>query len=254
MESKESRRYFVTAGTGFIGREIVRQLLKREDTAHIVCLTRGRKPNAIEHPKLQYWKGDILDCTFPNGVHIWDGDCHALQDFTDLIHGANDASTDNAEVIIEGTIRVMKWAGENGIKRSLLLSSGAAEKRDTIYGRAKLQSESIVGAYGGKIARIYATIGPESPVDGPFAVGQFLDQARKKDGVIKCWGPSAVRTYIDVTDCARWLLKILDDGPMDKPIDVGGDTPITIGAVADLIGELFHAKVEKEDDAGRVDS
>jgi len=239
------RRYFCTGATGFIGREIVRQLLKREDTQAIVCLTRGLKPNAIEHPKLQYWKGDITDCVFPEGVVVAYDDHKQILPFTDLIHGANAASfTSHKEYYetVEGTARVMKWArGMN----ALLLSTGGIH-RNTVYAQAKRQSELIAQQHGARIARIYATVGPEIPLDGPFAVGQFVGMALKRE-TINCWGPSAIRTYIDVTDCARWLLTILDSDT-EEPVDVAGNVQMFVGEVADLVGEIFGVPVMKHSD------
>ncbi len=246
------RRYFITGGTGFIGREIVRQLLEREDTESIHCLTRAEKPTSIRHTKLCYWHGDILDCKFSE-----------MFSYTDVIHGANEAN-DTLQpdqmryyyTIVEGTERVMKWAATKGIKRSILLSSGGVV-RDTIYGRGKRQSERIVNFYGqeheAKIARIYATVGPESPLNGQYAAGLFIGQALR-DGVIKYWGGTSVRTYIDITDCARWLLKILDDGPALKPVDVAGDKTILIADLAQLVGDVFKVPVVKVAGPDRSDA
>lgn len=256
------RRYFVTGSTGFIGREIVRQLLDREDTEWIKCLTRGGRKDLIQHPKIKYQIGDITTCQFQ------DPDFNIIARFpTDLIHGANEAN-DTLQpdqmryyyTIVEGTERVMKWAATAGIKRSLLLSSGGVV-RDTIYGRGKRQSERITDFYGqdfglgmdAKIARIYATVGPESPLNGQYAAGLFIGQAMR-DGVIKYWGGTSVRTYIDISDCARWLLKILDDGPALKPVDVAGDKTILISDLAQLVGDVFRVPVVKIEGPDRSDA
>jgi len=76
------RRYFLTGATGFVGRELCRQILRRPNTESVTCLTRGQRlaGTLLSHPKLRYWTGDITECAFPKG------------EFTDLIHGANDAN------------------------------------------------------------------------------------------------------------------------------------------------------------------
>lgn len=253
----QMRRYFCTGATGFIGREIVRQLLQREDTQAIVCLTRGKKQDAIENRKVQYWLGDIEDCVFPQGIKVADDDCVRDLEFTDLIHGANDSafgsgSYYNYYSMVEGTARIAEWAQRHGLRRALLLSSGGIS-RNTLYAQGKRQSELIAKANFWKIARIHATIGPEAPLTGPFSIGQFVGSACRGES-IQCWGPSAVRSYMDVTDCARWLLEILGRGFAVKPIDVGGAVSMRVGDAADLVGEVFGVPVLRQDDSGREDS
>ena len=244
------RRYFISGGTGFIGREIVRQLLEREDTESIICLTRGVRHNHIPvGEKLLYWFGDIVDCKFPDGC-----------EFTDLIHGANEVNDllqpDQMKyyyTIVEGTNRVLKWAATTGIERTLLLSSGAVA-RDTIYGRAKRQSEFLCKAYGlnAKIARIFSVIGPEMPLNGQYAAGRFVGMALSEKRV-RYYGGESVRTYLDVKDCAAYLLKILDDAPPFKPVDVAGYDPIRIDELAHLVAKVFDVPCVKIEGPERVD-
>jgi len=242
------RRYFITGGTGFIGRELVRQLLEREDTEKIVCLTRGLRPGHLRDDRLEYWKGDITSCQFPN------------ESFTDLIHGANEVNDllqpDQLRyyyTIVEGTNRALKWAATTGIERSLILSSGAVA-RDTLYGHAKRQCEIIAKHYGGntKIARIFSVIGPEMPLNGQYAAGRFVGMALK-DQHIRFYGGTSVRSYLDVSDCARWLQQILDHADPLIPVDVASDDPIHVGALAQLTGMVFGVQVSRIEGPDRSD-
>ena len=242
------RSYFVTGGTGFVGREIVRQLLADETTERVVCLTRGKRDNLIQHPKLSYHFGDITNCDFPKDR------------FTDMIHGANDANDlmqpdqyKYYHTIVEGTARVLKWAHERNIDRRLILSSGAVS-RDTIYGRAKSICEKMPFLYRGntKIARIYSVIGEEMPLNGQFAAGRFVWQALQ--GKVEYYGGQSQRTYLHVSDCAAWVLRIIDAGFALTPYDVAGDRQITVEELAIMVANEFGAKLSKVPGPDRVDS
>lgn len=233
------RSYFITGGTGFIGRGIVRALLKRDDTEVIVCLTRGRD-ELMRHPKIRYLFGDVTEVAFP--------EAH----FTDLIHAAGEANDllqpDQPAyyyTIVEGARRVFEWAHKQQIYRTLFVSSGVVFKGDTIYCRAKRLSEWLMGRTlpSGRIARVFSVVGEEMPIDGQYALGRFIAQGLK--GNIQYYESGSVRSYLHIDDCAQWLLTILERGHPNRPYDVGASRPITIANLAHLVGKMMGVPVEE---------
>jgi len=232
------RRYFITGGTGFVGRAIVRELLKRSDTERITCLTRGRD-DLIQHPKLDYWKGDITSVEFP-------GDRHR---FTDLIHGAAEANDllhpdehRYYHAVVSGADRVFQWANSRDFNRILFISSGAVGKGDSPYCQAKRLSEWLCErlAIPTKIARVYSVVGEELPLNGQYAIGRFVGSALQ--GEVKYYRSHSVRSYLHVEDCARHLLDILDRGDC-RAYDVGSTKSITVTDLAHLVANVFEVPI-----------
>ena len=232
------RDYFITGGTGFALSQLVRLLTKLQDTQKIVCLTRGGRQNLFEHHKVEYFQGDITTVEFPNHT------------FTDVIHGAAEANDllipDQPKYyydVVEGSRRLFQWVERRRPERLLYVSSGAVQKGDTAYCRAKRLSEYLCPDYA-KIARIYSLIGPGLPINGQYALGRFIGSALY-GGKVQYYESGSVRSYLHVNDCAKWLLNILDRGARYIPYNVGSARAITVTELAKMVARI--AKVEAEE-------
>lgn len=228
------RAYFITGGTGFVGRALVKELLKRDDTYSILCLTRGR-PNLLAHQKLNYLFGDITSVDFPEAS------------FTDIIHGAAEANDllcpDKSKYyydVVEGSRRLFALANKVKPKRLMYISSGAVIKGDSIYCKAKRMAESLCPAYA-NVVRIYSLVGDEMPMNGQYALGKFIHQAL--NGKIEFYESGSTRSYLHVDDCARWLGQILDHNK--SHYDIGSLKPISIRELAYMVGEIANVPVEE---------
>lgn len=230
------RKYFISGGTGFLGRAIVRELLTRKDTEKITCLTRGRN-ELIQNPKVEYWLGDITHVEFPE------------EDFTDLIHGAAEANDllhpDQSRyyhAVVSGADRIFHWANTRNINRVLFISSGAVGKGDSTYCQAKRLSEWLLERHQvqAKTARVYSLVGEEMPIDGQYALGRFIGGAL--NGEVKFYRSHSVRSYLHVEDCATQLLDILTRGDF-RYYDVGSLKTITVTDLAYMVASVFEVPI-----------
>ncbi len=53
-------RIFVTGSTGYIGQHLIMRLAAEGHSIHALCRS-GNNPNLVAHPKIKFFKGDILD-------------------------------------------------------------------------------------------------------------------------------------------------------------------------------------------------
>jgi dTDP-glucose 4,6-dehydratase len=270
------QRLFLTGGTGFFGCWLLESFLHANDCLNLgasaVVLTRSpeafarRTPHLARHPAIALHEGDVRSFVFPEGR------------FTHLIHGATDTSTTAAlndplallETIVGGTQRTLEFARRAGVKKLLLLSSGAVYGRQSpelshlpedhcgapdptdwrsAYGNGKRLAEQLATLYHrqhrleAKIARCFTFLGPYQPLDSHFAVGNFIRDGLR-GGPIRIHGDgTAFRSYLHAADLAAWLWAILLRGVPCRPYNVGSEEAVSIVGLARRVAGHFHADV-----------
>ena len=208
------KRIFLTGSTGLFGKWLLTEL--QELNAELVILTRN--PEAfrksfplVESMTVNFVKGDIRDFEFPKGR--FDYCIHAATPVvSDDLNNAEDEMT---SVIVNGTKRVIEFAQTTGVGRLLYVSSGAVYGVQppqveripenfpcnpvTAYGKGKLRAEELClqSSIDCMIARCFAFVGPQMPLDAHFAIGNFIGNClRNEPIVIKGDGTAIVHTCI----------------------------------------------------------
>jgi dTDP-glucose 4,6-dehydratase len=264
-------RLFITGGTGFFGSWLLETLLwaneRRALGATAVVLTRDpaafarRAPRLATDPAVSLHQGDVTTFAFPAG-----GATH-------VIHAAVETTTASAQVsglrefdsTITGTRRVLDFAKHAAARRLLFVSSGSVygmqpndlpRMPETYSGapdvtaavsagaEAKRAAELLCTLYADDrlvttTARCFSFLGPYLPIDGKFAIGNFLRDALN-GGPIRILGDgSPVRSYMYGADLAVWLWTILARGASGRAYNVGSEEAVTIADAAAAVARRF---------------
>ena len=145
---------------------------------------------------------------------------------------------------------MLEFAAMAGVRRLLYVSSGAvygAQPADlakipetysgacdpldprTAYGQAKRLAEHLCGVSAANsaletvIARAFAFVGPGLPLDGHFAIGNFIADALAGREIKVKGDGTAMRSYLYAADLAAWLVKLLAQGESGAAYNVGSD-------------------------------
>jgi dTDP-glucose 4,6-dehydratase len=226
----------------------------------------ARSPHLACDEAVTLHAGDVRSFPFP------------ARSFDHIVHGAVDASDKlNREdpaamvsTIVDGTRRTLDFAERAGVRRFLLLSSGAVygqqpaecthvpetyrggpETTDarSAYAEGKRLAELLCTLHARKtgancsIARGFAFVGPYLPLDTHFAIGNFIQDCLHQRPIEIRGDGTPMRSYLYAADLAIWLWTILVRGESCRPYNVGSDRALSIRDVARSVAQAFDAPV-----------
>jgi len=248
---------FVTGGTGFIGKQLVRKLRERGD--EVVALV--RTPSKATDLDAEIVQGDLSDeDAIRQGVQGCDSVFHVGATYKVGIPKTEHAAMYDANV--KGTERVIDNAVEAGIQRIVYVSTG------NVYGntRGQVVDETYVRpqppdflsyydetkylAHQAALERIRAGApviiaqpgGVYGPGD-PSELGNMIDQARTGKLKLRLF-PDAGFNFIYVDDVADGLLLVHDKGRIGEAYNIAGEKA-TMGDLVDKTCELVGRKPPK---------
>ncbi|MDD5307564.1 MAG: NAD-dependent epimerase/dehydratase family protein [Deltaproteobacteria bacterium] len=272
-----NERIFISGGTGFFGMWLLETLVHANRVLGLGCriavLTRrpeefaARAPHLAGLSEIAPIRGDVRSFDFPSGT------------FSHVIHAAAELSTrQNAnepgellDTMVGGTAHVLDLAERSGTSRLLLVSSGAVYGRQppdlaripegwpggpdpldpcSAYAEGKRTAELLCAirsrgkALEVKVARCFAFVGPHLPLDGHFAVGNFIRDGLR-GGPIEVRGDGTPRrSYLYPVDLVSWLLNIFARGQRLRPYNVGSPDDVSIAELANLVSRAFPSPPE----------
>jgi nucleoside-diphosphate-sugar epimerase len=259
------KRLFLTGGTGFVGCWLLESFTAACDRwdlgAEAVVLTRNpdafrrKVPHLAGHPAVRLHGGDVRGFRYPDGP------------FSHVVHAAAEAGGSLHDLkppvlldtIVEGTREVLEFARQKKVHKLLLISSGAVYGRQppelthlpedfagapdpfdprSAYGEGKRLAELLCTLYARKhglepkVARCFSFVGPYLPLDGPFAVGNYLRDGLRGGPIQVDGDGTPYRSYLYAADLAAWLWTLLFQAPPCRAYNVGSDRALTVAEVA----------------------
>lgn len=259
----------LTGGTGFFGKALLRHWQAAPAPPCVTVLSRNpdgflaQNPEFTALPWLRFHAGDILNpASLP--AHV---------SFTHLLHAAADSTLGPQRTPLErytqihdGTRHLLDYAVAQGIPRFLLASSGGVygtqpqgmahipedyhgmpdplDARNA-YSVAKRCAEHLCALYAEQhgiqivIARCFAFVGRDLPLDVHFAIGNFIRDALARPQITVNGDGSPIRSYMDQRDLARWLDVLLHQGRAGQAYNVGSDRALSIAELAHQVRDLL---------------
>ncbi|WP_081798202.1 NAD(P)-dependent oxidoreductase [Pseudomonas sp. RL] len=270
-EKLAGQHLLLTGGTGFFGRwllALLYQLNMQGVGVNVTVLSRNparfleAQPRYHDCSWLQWLSGDVRDALVirerPVNLIV-----HAAADTSAAAHGR---PLDLFDTIVVGARRVLDLAAQHDA-RVLLTGSGAqygifpgdsdqdkgivetfagacvSDNANSAYGEAKRAQETLAAIYAQHyglpivMTRCFAFAGPGLPLDGHFAIGNFVRDALWADEIVLHSSGQAVRSYLHGADLAGWLLTLLVKGQPGLTYNVGSDDAISVAALAQRVME-----------------
>ncbi|HAY22951.1 MAG TPA: nucleoside-diphosphate sugar epimerase [Desulfobacterales bacterium] len=233
-------RVLVTGGTGFVGKEVVRQLLAHNH--QVRCLVRpGSEKKLGAAPEVEFAPGDV---TRPESLPSAVQGCDAVVHLVGIIREFPSRGITFQKMHFEATQNIVEATKKANIRRYLHMSALEAKPAPVAgYHQTKQQAEEYVMASG-----LTFTIFRPSIIYGPgdAFINLFKDQIKRLSLV-----PVIGDGRYQIQPVPVWVVAQGFALALETPIsenrsyDVGGPEPLLFDELIDTVAQVLGKKVGK---------
>ncbi|UCF19664.1 MAG: complex I NDUFA9 subunit family protein [Gemmatimonadota bacterium] len=236
--SEAQRFVFLTGGTGFVGRQVVRCLLGRGHRVRALV----RDPDSAGALRDQGVELAVGDITAEAGLAEAAAGCDAVVHLVGIIRERPPSVTFEA-VHTRGTLRVVEAARRAGVKKIVHMSALGARPDGTAYQRTKYEAEELVRRSGLRFVILRPSI-----IVGEG--GEFVDTLRNlvcRLPVTPVIGDGSYRLQpVDVRDVAIAFAQALERTDLEgRRYEIGGPHKLTYNRIVEIFGEEFGTRRRK---------
>lgn len=242
-------RILVTGGAGFVGTNLIKELLKLEHS--VVSMDDYSIGTNLNHQKgAKYIKGDINQI---QDLILNDFDfCFHLAGLSRIQPSFEDPK-ETFRVNTEGTLKVLEWANKNNTK---VIYSGSSSKHHdpkiSPYAMFKYLGEEICKLYkktykmNVEIVRFYNVYGPYEIIEGKWAalIGKWRGQIKKGKPLTIVGDGNQRRDFTHIIDIVDGLIKIaFSNNTLEDAWELGSGKNYSINEVFEMFKVKFDVSV-----------
>ncbi|MDD1664074.1 MAG: NAD(P)-dependent oxidoreductase [Methanomicrobiales archaeon] len=242
---------FVTGGSGFLGRHIVKELLKDDHKTVLYDRVRSLYLDSgdFDSPLLRIVQGDILDLpALTRAMKGSDVVFHtaALAD----LDATRTKPLDTMEINVMGTANCLEAARKCGVGRFLFASTVyTSGHHGSFYRVSKQAGESLCRTYSDEFQLPYTILRYGSLYGREPNHWNFIYSVCKalltKREFHYASPATAVREYVHINDAARETVRIATDPQLaNKAVLITGHQRMTVKEFFDMIQEILGYKVK----------